>query len=97
MHGALPWSVDMLYPLYSATHDQCREGRATAFAEAFSGGVFLAASLLDLIPDSFEDFGEFLMIYAAVVHTFLVTDKSVACYHVGHFLCGSSEEQSTVR
>lgn len=45
---------------------QHREGRATAFAEAFSGGVFLAAALLDLIPDSFEDFGTLRFDYFSV-------------------------------
>ena len=53
----------LFFSLRSSVALQCREGRGTAFAEAFSGGVFLAASLLDLIPDSFEDFGKQAWMY----------------------------------
>ena len=34
-----------------------REGFIMHWGEAFSGGVFLAAAILDLLPDSFSDFG----------------------------------------
>ena len=30
----------------------------TAFGEAFSGGVFLAAAVMDLLPDAFDDYSE---------------------------------------